>query len=158
MSISLLLTFTRFISLKINQSTGIIHYLVFSWWLCQTTYSWGDKSSYQQCQTFKHLNQLWHSTQSTSGYNVLQLAFIPSWCFSCLTKRRKTTWSSKFRLCFPALQAPLSPLSSIIFFPSCPFSFLFFRFEASPEDAVNGLTSQLLLKQCGLGPLFALCV
>lgn len=33
-----------------------------------------------------------------------------------------------------------------------------FKFEASPEDSVNGLTSQLSLKQCGLGPPFLLFV
>lgn len=39
------------------------------------------------------------------------------------------------------------------------FYFLFFNFEPSPEDSVNGLTSQLLLKQCGLGPLlYSVCI
>lgn len=37
--------------------------------------------------------------------------------------------------------------------PPSPPPFLFFHSEASPEDSVNGLTSQLSLKQCGLGPL-----
>lgn len=38
------------------------------------------------------------------------------------------------------------------------FLFYFFKFKASPEDSVNGLTSQLSLKQCGLGPPFLLFV
>lgn len=105
-------------------------------------------------QTLIRLNQMRHSTLAISGCNVPLLAFIP-WL------KKKTTWSSKFRLCFPALLAPLSPLVlHYFFFPPCPFLlFLFIHFEASPEDSVNGLTSQLLLKQCGLGPLLcSVCI
>lgn len=63
------------------------------------------------------------------------------------------------------------PLVSILFmFCLCPlFCFiiifyiyliiLFFSyFETSLKASVNGLTSPLLLEQCGVGPFFALCV
>lgn len=77
--------------------------------------------------------------------------------------KKKSNWSSKFGLCFPPLLA-LSPfLYSIIFSsPYFPrfiwlyifiYIFIFYRIESSPEDSVNNLTSQLSLKQCGLGPL-----
>lgn len=68
---------------------------------------------------------------------------------------KKMEQSSKFGLCFPPrLPHSAPPMSSIISF----FCFFIFKFEASPEDFVNGLTSQLSLKQCGLGPPFLLFV
>lgn len=55
-----------------------------------------------------------------------------------------------FLLASPILPPPFSIISF--------FCFFIFKFEASPEDFVNGLTSQLSLKQCGLGPPFLLFV
>lgn len=96
----------------------------------------------------QHSDNFWRS-YSTSGIYAMTVLYL-------FDTKKKTTWSSKFGLCFPPLLAPLSLLSSNIFFPPRPplfFLFLSFNFEASAEDSVNGLTSQLSLKQCGLGPL-----
>lgn len=60
------------------------------------------------------------------------------------------------------LSVALSPLSLCSFyFCPCPrhlFYLLFFSILRPLRRPVNGLTSPLLLKQCGVGPFFALCV
>lgn len=74
-------------------------------------------------------------------------------CRTMLTRK----WNSPQSLGCAFLLASLilpPPMSSIVSF----FCFFIFKFEASPEDFVNGLTSQLSLKQCGLGPPFLLFV
>lgn len=64
-----------------------------------------------------------------------------------------TVWvvlSSSSRPFVPLVLHYYFPLSC--FPPPFIFLFLFFHIESSPEDLENNLTSQLSLKQCGLGP------
>lgn len=80
--------------------------------------------------------------------------------FSCYTKE-ENLMVLKVQVVLSSSPSPVVPHVLHYFFPPCP-PFLFFLillFEASPEDSVNGLTSQLLLKQCGVGPLLcSVCI
>lgn len=59
---------------------------------------------------------------------------------------------------FSCSEPLVSMFSFFLSLPPHPFYFiLFFHLEASSKASVNGLTYPLLLKQCGVGPFFALC-
>lgn len=83
--------------------------------------------------------------------------------FTCLEPRRNLIGPQSLGCAFllsspsPPFCTPLFflPLTSPVLFDSI-FLFIYLYsivFESSPEDSVNNLTSQLSLKQCGLGPL-----
>lgn len=59
--------------------------------------------------------------------------------------------------CAFSCSEPLVSIFSFYFYPF-PLICFIFHLETSLKASVNGLTSPLLLKQCGVGPFFALCV
>lgn len=97
------------------------------------------------------------NTKTISNYQASFLALRPLLRFIRLAQRRKPIGPQSLGCAF-LLSSPLcSPCTPLLFSPSLAsppfiFLFLFFHIESFPEDPENNLTSQLSLKQCGLGP------
>lgn len=95
-----------------------------------------------------------NEAQHQDNFQASFLALRPLLRFIWLPQRRKPIGPQSLGCAF-LLSSPLcSPCTPLLFFPplaSPPFIFLFlfFHIQSSPED---NLTSQLSLKQCGLGP------